>query len=219
MVQCRDSRVRSVRPSSLPARLPERGLRRGSCNLLGTLLGFLLLFDFIGGAHAYMARHSMKHIYQKQVEALEAQWRNAELTGNADELDRLLSDDYVGITVNGTVQTKEETLDRVKTHAMIIKKMDLSEMKAAIHGDTAVVTSKAEVDSDIDGTEATGTFRYTRVYLRQAGVWKIINFEATRISPRPERRGPPPATPPATDPSASHSPAKEPPPPPPTQQD
>ncbi len=150
---------------------------------------FLGMFLCCGAALALAPhRHSMKHFYQKQVEALERQWRVAALQGDVPAMDRLLSDDFIGITANGTVQTKAETLDSIRTHDVQFNRLDLSEMKASIHGDTAVVTSKAEVDMISGGQPVKGTFRYTRVYLRKAGVWKVINFEATRITPRAERR-------------------------------
>ena len=198
MVQRKEFRVTSFRWLTLHECRPCLGIA-------GAIALFLLLC-WTGGAHAFVARHNMKHIYQKQVEALEIRWRDAELTGNLDELDDLLSDDYIGITVNGTVQTKEETLERIKNHVINIKKMDLSELKAVIRGDTAVVTSKAQVEGDINGIEANGTFRYTRVYLRRAGVWKIINFEATRINPRGERRGSSEVNPAGANPTAESSP-------------
>lgn len=152
---------------------------------------FLSVFLCCGAALAFAPHRSMKHFYQKQVQALELQWRDAALHGDVQTMDRLLSDDFIGITANGTVQTKEEALDAIQTHAIQFKRLDLSEMKASIHGDTAVVTSKAELDMTSDGAPVNGTFRYTRVYLRRAGVWKVINFEATRITPRAEKHAPP----------------------------
>lgn len=150
-----------------------------------------------GGARGLMAAHETKHLYRKQVETLEQEWRTAQLSGDTATLSRMMSDDYIGIMPDGTVQTKEETLEHVRTRAMAVKRLDLSEVKAAIHGDTAVVTCKAEVDYTFDGVDTSGTFRYTRVYLRRMGVWSIINFEATRISPHGGRHnGEPPTAPP-----------------------
>jgi ketosteroid isomerase-like protein len=129
------------------------------------------------------SEHNHRHLYQKQVEALEQQWRQAQLHGDAAAIDRLLADDYIGITANGTLQNKEQTLTRMRARTTIIKQLDLSEVKVSVHGETASVTCRADVQSTQNGVERGGTFRYTRVYQHRAGVWKIVNFEGTRINP------------------------------------
>jgi ketosteroid isomerase-like protein len=130
--------------------------------------------------------------YKRQVEKLEAQWRAAEMNGDADSMDKLLSDDYVGITMAGQVVTKMQQLDRMKSRAMVLSKMDLTDVKVKVVGMNAVVvTSLADVGGMNDGQPIHGTFRSTRVYTRLPnGTWKITNFEATRVGSQPDERGP-----------------------------
>ena len=45
--------------------------------------------------------HEKKHDAKRQVEALEEQWRQAQLIGDVATMDKLLSDDYIGITMTG----------------------------------------------------------------------------------------------------------------------
>jgi ketosteroid isomerase-like protein len=127
-------------------------------------------------------KRSVRHLYQKQIEALELQWRDAVLQGDVATLDRLLADDYVGITASGLLQSKQQMLDRMRSGTVTVKKLDISEVKVNVHGETAVVTCRAEVTATQNGVEHTNVNRYTRVYERRAGVWKIVNFEGTRIS-------------------------------------
>jgi ketosteroid isomerase-like protein len=57
------------------------------------------------------------------------------------------------------------------------------------YGTTAVVTSLAEVQGTNAEGDFTGSFRYTRVYVRDVrGEWKIVSFEASRIRGSGERR-------------------------------
>ena len=50
------------------------------------------------------------------------------------------------------------------------------------YGQTALVTSRAEVTGFTGEGDISGSYRYTRVYARDAkGVWKIVSFEASRI--------------------------------------
>ena len=114
---------------------------------------------------------------------MESQWRDAQLTGNVSEMDKLLSEDYFGISMTGQVNTKAQQLDRIRKRTLMLSRIDLSDVKVKLMGATAIVTSRAEVEGISDGAPMRGSFRYTRVYQRtSAGQWKITNFEATRLA-------------------------------------
>jgi len=126
--------------------------------------------------------HEKKHDAKRQVEALEEQWRQAQLSGDVATMDKLLSDDYIGISMTGQVNTKLQQLDRMRTHKVILTKLDLGEMQVKLIGSIAIVTSRAQVEGTNDGMAVQGTYRYTRVYQRlPSGGWQITSFEATRV--------------------------------------
>ena len=100
-------------------------------------------------------------------------------------MDKLLSDDYIGISMNGQVNTKAQQLERISTRRVAITKLDLSEMKVKLIGSIAIVTSRAQVEGTSDNVSVKGIYRYTRVYQHfPTGEWKITSFEATRV-PQP----------------------------------
>jgi ketosteroid isomerase-like protein len=130
-------------------------------------------------------QHHKSHDIKQQVEQLEQQWRTAQLTGDVAAMDKLLSEDYIGISLNGQVNTKAQQLERLSTRRVTITKLDLSEMKVKLIGSIAIVTSRAEVEGTSDNVSVKGHYRYTRVYQHlPTGVWKITSFEATRL-PQP----------------------------------
>ena len=71
-------------------------------------LVFILLCGFAAQAHAVFPHHENAH---KEIEGLELDWRQAQLTNNISEVERLLADDYLGISANGTLETKADELD------------------------------------------------------------------------------------------------------------
>lgn len=152
--------------------------------------------------------HEKKHDAKRQVEALEEQWRQAQLVGDVGAMDKLLSDDYIGISITGQVNTKMQQLDRMRMHKVALTRLVLGDRQVKLIGSIAIVTSRAEVEGTNDGAPIQGTFRYTRVYQRlPSGAWKITSFEATRV-PGPgsrERDSTPKATAsaPATPPGPS----------------
>jgi ketosteroid isomerase-like protein len=149
----------------------------------------LAVFSQVALASHALPLHEKKHDAKRQVEALEEEWRVAQLSGDVVEMDKLLSDDYIGISMTGQVSTKTQQLDRMRTHKLMITRLELGEMQVKLVGSIAIVTSRAEVEGTNDGTPVKGTFRYTRVYQRlPSGDWKITSFEATRV-PEPGDQG------------------------------
>lgn len=127
-----------------------------------------------------LPRHE-SHAIHKQIEALEMQWRDAEVGNNVSQMDHLLADDYIGISANGTVETKAQELAQRKAGTVRIQSLNLSDLKVRVYGDTAVVTSQAELTGVNGQSDISGNYRYTRVYNKRLGQWKIVSFEASRM--------------------------------------
>uniref|UniRef100_E6QLD4 DUF4440 domain-containing protein n=1 Tax=mine drainage metagenome TaxID=410659 RepID=E6QLD4_9ZZZZ len=125
---------------------------------------------------------SERHEYHHAIIQLEHQWRAAMLSGNTQALGNLLSDDYIGISSNGVIQTRDETLASLSSGALKITGLTISERKIRLYGGTAVVTSAAEVTGKNLNRDLAGRYRYSRVYVRNPqGQWKIVSFEASLI--------------------------------------
>jgi ketosteroid isomerase-like protein len=123
-------------------------------------------------------RHESKH----EIDQLEETWRNAILKHDTATMTNLLSDDYVGITARGTLQSKDDVLAGLRSGALQFATLDLSDRKVRFYAQTAVVTSRAEVAGTSSNSDVTGSYRYTRVYVRDAkGAWKVVSFEVNRI--------------------------------------
>ena len=142
-------------------------------------LVFVVIFAFAIQAQAVFPHHENAH---KEIEGLELDWREAQLTNNISAVERLLADDYLGISANGTLETKADELTRRRNGALHITQLDLSDIKVRIYGDTAVVTSKADVVGRNGDRDISGRYRYTRVYSNRDGQWRIVSFEASRVS-------------------------------------
>ena len=151
---------------------------RDRCLAIGVALGVLLFAVPRLPAMPRAEKHETRH----QIEHLEEVWRNAMLKGNISALDALLADDYIAITPTGILQSKEQTLDNLRSGTMRVKSIALTDRKIRMYGATALVTSRAEVEATDPGGEISGSYRYTRVYVKDArGAWRVVSFEASRI--------------------------------------
>ena len=141
-----------------------------------------------GMLHAGQAKPK-KHDSRHEIFDLENAWRNAVINSDTNAMGALLADDYMAITASGMVQTKQEALTNLRTHRIHITTLLLSDRKVRFYGKTAVVTSLAEVQGTNAEGDVSGSFRYTRVYVRDAqGKWKIVAFESSKIRPQGERK-------------------------------
>ncbi len=126
-----------------------------------------------------LRRHENLH---RQIDHLEHVWREAILSSDTAVMSSLLANDYTAITPNGTLQTKQDALTNLSSGRVHFTELSVSDRKVRFYGNTAVVTSRAQVQGTNNGTSISGDFRYTRVYVRNAeGKWKIVSFEASRI--------------------------------------
>jgi ketosteroid isomerase-like protein len=124
-----------------------------------------------------------KHEFRHEIDQLEETWRTAVLKGDTNTISSLLADDYMAITPSGTLQTKEESLASLRSGGTHFISLDISDRKVRFYGDTAVVTSLADVQATTPNGDVSGAYRYTRVYVRdEQGAWKIVSFEASRIT-------------------------------------
>lgn len=146
---------------------------------------FLLLavtLSLAASALAFPPHGRRKRDVRAEVEAADVAWRTAEMDNNLAALDRMLSDDYLGIMFNGQVLTKAQQIDRARSRQMHIEHLTVSDVKIKLLGHTAVLTSLAEIDGENDGRPFHGMFRSTRIYhLAPNEQWQLISFEATPI--------------------------------------
>ena len=54
---------------------------------------------------------------------LESDWFQAQRANDAATIDKLLSDDYIGISAQGLVSTKAQALARIQTRQVVIHKL------------------------------------------------------------------------------------------------
>jgi ketosteroid isomerase-like protein len=134
---------------------------------------------------AVLPHHPGREVH-KEIEELENEWRDAQLNNDWKEMDRLLDEEYTGISVNGLIQTKEQAIAARKAGTLVLKKLSFSDVKVRVYagGSAAVVTSKAQLEGSNGGEDISGQYRYMRVYAKKLGTWRIVNFIATRMDER-----------------------------------
>ena len=178
----RDARPRLLSDTPMPGATTNPATPRSRRMAIGLMLiAMFALTVCASGLQAGMPR-AQKHESRHEIDQLEETWREAILKSNTTAMNALLADDYLAITASGTLQTKEQALANLRMGRTHFTALELSDRKVRFYGTTALVTSLAEVKATAGDGDISGSYRYTRVYVRDAqGVWKIVSFEASRI--------------------------------------
>jgi len=173
-------------PLGLPSVTPMPVVRNNSAMHVSRCMALGLMLIPIAFAWAQTARAGMprtqKHEVRHEIDQLEDTWRDAVMKGNTAAMDSLLADDYMAISASGTLQSKEQTLQNLRSGRVHFTTLDISDRKVRFYGTTALVTSVATIAGTTSDGEIAGNYRYTRVYVRNPqGAWKVVSFEASRI--------------------------------------
>lgn len=115
----------------------------------------------------------------REIIDMERQAREASLHRDADFSERILAEDYVGITPLGQVTTKQDNVSARKSRQLRYDTIDVTDMVVRVYGDTAIVTARADVKGHQLGEDFSGPYRYTRVWVRRTGKWQAVSYQAT----------------------------------------
>ena len=126
---------------------------------------------------------------EKQVAMLSKQFREADLKGDTEALDALLSDDWVVIEPDGNLVSKAQNARNLKDGSVAFEAMDPSEVKVRVYGDAAVVTSRVHVKLKVKGEKVDTHVRVSEFYAKQGGKWRCVSTHVTNIAETsPEKR-------------------------------
>lgn len=104
------------------------------------------------------------------------------LTGNdMAALERLLADDLVYTHSNGLVDSKESFLASLRSGAAKYEAMEHEDVRVRTYGETAVLTGLTKVKVKSRGEDLSLTLRFTSVYAKQAGHWRMVTWQSTRL--------------------------------------
>lgn len=106
----------------------------------------------------------------------EAQFLAAVSRRDAKTLGTILAENYVHTTYLGKIEYRDDALKNVGAHAAY--KQQTSEQTVDFAGDAAVVHG---INTVSQGAKVVLRLRYTDVYVKQGGVWKVLSAQETRI--------------------------------------
>jgi uncharacterized protein (TIGR02246 family) len=115
---------------------------------------------------------------EQQVMALNRAWAEAITKGDAAALNRILADDVIVTSGSGEIRSKAAEIKDSAGHPdpdfVWIRSFTTEDVRIRIYGDAAVVTGRAKWGFKYRGQEVNQERRYTHVYVKRQGQWKIV---------------------------------------------
>jgi ketosteroid isomerase-like protein len=109
----------------------------------------------------------------------------AEKRGDISYYEKLEAPDFLFIDPGGMSHTREEDLAIAKSGDLKFESMNIEEMKVRVYGDTAVVTGLTAVKGMFKTQDISGKYRFTDVFVKRNGEWKIVNAQLTMVQEQP----------------------------------
>jgi len=144
----------------------------------GSLLATLAALALAGTATAAVAASA-----DDEKAALAAQDRRFEATVEADAatLRSLLSDDMTYTHSSAKVDTKASFIESLTSGQADYQSIVPEERDVRLHGNTAVIAGIAHVLVKAGGNDIDVRLRFTEVYVKEGGAWKMLLWHSTRV--------------------------------------
>ena len=116
-----------------------------------------------------------------QIQRAEQQLTEAQLASDADTLNTLLADEVIYTGPDGQLYTKTDDLAAHRSGMMRLTHSSPHEPIIKLLPPVAIVSVLIDLRGFIADQPIDGSYRYTRVWAKQAGVWQVIAAHCTHV--------------------------------------
>jgi ketosteroid isomerase-like protein len=118
-----------------------------------------------------------------KIAEVEEELRRAMLAGDVDALDRLISERLLFAGPDGELATKADDLraHRERVVRFLRHEPDQVAMRR-VSPECVVVSQRTNLEVEVAGAVHHGRYRYTRVWVREAGEWRILAGQVSAVA-------------------------------------
>ena len=96
-------------------------------------------------------------------------------------LESLLDEELSYTHSSGQVETRAQFLANLTAGTLRYQSMTPAEVSIRIYGDAAVATGRVEVAASMEGKDLSLVLRFTEVWVRRDGSWRLVAWQSTRL--------------------------------------
>ena len=106
-----------------------------------------------------------------------------EVENKIDSLENIIHEKFISVGSNGSIQTKNQFLDRLKGGNFIHNKIEIEDNKSIIFENTATLVGKGKFTVTISGQTDTKHLSYMLIFIKTQSnnTWKLFALKASII--------------------------------------
>jgi uncharacterized protein (TIGR02246 family) len=133
-------------------------------------------------AQRQSAKKDQRRNVEQAIRRLDKERIQAQVHADAEALDRIYADDFIGVGPSGTVRTKPQVIADFTSHDLKFQSITTEEVQVRVYGNTAVETGRSTMTGQDKGKDVPRDTRFTRVWVKQQGRWRLVaNHYSVRI--------------------------------------
>jgi uncharacterized protein (TIGR02246 family) len=119
---------------------------------------------------------------EQTIRRLDSERSQAIVLGDTATLERIYADDYSSVGTSGAVRNKAQAIADNKSGSLKIESQSFDNVNVRVYGDAAVITGVVTQKGRDKGKDISGQSRFTRVYVKRNGQWRIVAGHSSRLA-------------------------------------
>lgn len=115
---------------------------------------------------------------ERELIQAERQLADAFIKRDVAALESILAEEFIDSNPDGIAQGKAAAIAETKSGTVL--SVTFADLKVRLYGDVGIVTGLYTQKAVLNGKDATGTNRFTDVFVRRAGRWQLVSTQSPR---------------------------------------
>jgi uncharacterized protein (TIGR02246 family) len=128
----------------------------------------------IAAAQKQSASRDQRSAVEQAIRQLDNERIRAQIGADAEALDRIYADDFIGVGPSGTVRSKPEVISDFTSGDLKFQSITTDEVQVRVYEKTAVETGLSTMVGQDKGKAVPRDTRFTRVWVKQQGRWRLV---------------------------------------------
>jgi ketosteroid isomerase-like protein len=123
------------------------------------------------------AKNGLEARLKRQADA----WDVAIVKKDRAAIGKNMAESFFQIDSDGDTADKAHFLDDLTSPDLTIQPYTVDDFKIRIYGDTALINGATDMHGSYKGKPFNSHYRFTDTYVKEGGVWRVVNVQTTRI--------------------------------------
>lgn len=109
------------------------------------------------------------------------EWDRAIVRKDLKAISQNMAESFQHIDSQGRLSDKADFLAGITSEKLVIQPYEPQHVEIRFYGNAALITGTTRLHGSYDGKPFETHYRYTDVYAREAGTWRVVGVQTTEI--------------------------------------